>query len=57
MIARRLDQDDVLLQIKNEARVAEVHLTWENSPDQHPKFPRIIFYLSFDDWFENHEEF
>ena len=56
MIAYRIDQDDILLQIKNESRVAEVHLTWGNKPDTHLQFPGIVFYSSFEDWFENHEE-
>jgi hypothetical protein len=31
VIARRYDQDDILLQIKDESRVAEIHLTWETN--------------------------
>jgi hypothetical protein len=50
VIARRYDQDDILLQIKGESRVAEVHLTWGNKPDIHPEFPGTVFYSSFEEW-------
>ena len=50
VIARRCDQDNILLQIKDESRVAEVHLTWGNKPDIHPQFPNTVFYSSFEEW-------
>jgi hypothetical protein len=42
VIARRYDQDDILLQIKDESRVAEVHLTWGNKPEFIHNF-RVLF--------------
>jgi hypothetical protein len=50
VIARRYDQDDILLQIKDESRVAEVHLTWGNKSDIHTQFPSTVFYSSFEEW-------
>jgi hypothetical protein len=50
VIVRRYDQDDILLQIKDESRVAEVHLTWGNKPDVHSQFPSTVFYSSFEEW-------
>ncbi len=50
VIARRYDQDDILLQFKDESRVAEVHLTWGNKPDIHAQFSGTVFDSSFEEW-------
>jgi hypothetical protein len=50
VIARRYDQDDILLQIKDESRVAEIHLTWGNKSDIHSQFSGTVFYSSFEEW-------
>jgi hypothetical protein len=50
VIARRYDQGDILLQIEDESRVAEVHLIWGNKPDTHPQFPSTVFYSSLKEW-------
>lgn len=55
VIARRYDQDEILLKIKDESRVAEVHLTWGNKPDTHPQFPSTVFYSSFEEWLKTQD--
>ncbi len=48
-IARRLDQDDVLFVLADN-RVAEVHLTWGYRTESDPRWPRTTVYSSLGEW-------
>ena len=48
-IARRDDQDDVLLQL-DDGEIAEMHLTW--SKQVSPSFPGAILYVDVNAWRE-----
>jgi hypothetical protein len=59
-IARRKDQDDVLFML-SDGRVAEVHLTWRRQPEV-DGLPRTLIYPTVEAWTEHrmmrhHEEF
>ena len=59
-IARRADQDDVLF-LLGDGRVAEVHLTWRRRPEDDARWPRTLIYPSVEAWTEHrmmrhHEE-
>lgn len=47
LVARRVDQDDVLLRL-DDARVAEMHLTWAKKGDA--TFPGALMYETLDHW-------
>ncbi len=49
LIARRLDQDDALFAL-DDGRIAEVHLTWHQSPDLDPRWPRTAIFANFEEW-------
>src|SRR5262245_12630810 len=60
-IARRADQDDVLFML-GDGRVAEVHLTWLGRPEDVPRWPGTSIHASIEAWIEqrmmpDHEEF
>jgi hypothetical protein len=59
-IARRGDQDDVLFML-SDGRVAEVHLTWRRRREDDARWPRTSIYPSVEAWTEHrmmrhHEE-
>ncbi|MET0183638.1 MAG: hypothetical protein ABW199_12210 [Caulobacterales bacterium] len=47
VIARRDDQDDVLLELAD-GRLAELHMTWAASND--PKLPGALLFDDLEDW-------
>ena len=51
VLARRLDNDDVLFKIKSTPICyALVHLTWMGKVDPNPKFPWTIIYNSLEEF-------
>jgi hypothetical protein len=50
-IARRYDQDDVLVQMPD-GKVAEVHLTWRMEAETDPDWPTTQIYGTIDEWRE-----
>lgn len=51
IIARRYDQDDVLVQMPD-GKVAEVHLTWRGETETDPYWPTTQIYGTIDEWRE-----
>lgn len=49
LIARRTDTDDVLFALPD-GRVAEVHLTWRQSPETDPNWPATAIFPSLETW-------
>ena len=49
LIARRRDQDDVLA-LLDDGRVAEIHLTWRKSTESEPQWPKAKLYQDLDAW-------
>jgi hypothetical protein len=50
-LARRYDQDDVLLELPDgQARYALVHLTWSGRRERDPRWPHTQFFADWDDW-------
>jgi hypothetical protein len=49
VIAKRDDQDDILVEIKA-GRVAEVHLTWSRQKETNPGWPKTKIFHSLDNW-------
>lgn len=52
ILARRHDQDDVLVALENgeNGRVAEVHLTWRQSREPDPRWPETTIFESIGEW-------
>jgi hypothetical protein len=54
VVARRDDQDDVLVALDNDngenGRVAEVHLTWSGKREADPRWPLTVIFESMDEW-------
>lgn len=48
-IAKRIDCDDVLFELTNNAKFAVVHLTWKMAKEENPVFPVTEV---FDNWAE-----
>ena len=49
LIGRCFANDDALYQL-SDGRVADVHLTWRQSPEPNPVWPETLVYESLDDW-------
>ena len=49
LIARREDTDDALFALAD-GRVAEVHLTWKQGPEEDPRWPATAIFASLDEW-------
>jgi len=49
LIARRDDQDDVLV-VLQDGRVAKVHLTWRGSTERDPNWPTAEFFPDLAAW-------
>lgn len=50
-IAARIDQDDVLFELRgHEKLLAVVHLTWSQRSEQNSKYPRTHLFGGWDDW-------
>jgi hypothetical protein len=50
LIARRYDSDEALFEL-SDGSIAQVHLTWRNSPEPDPLFPKALIFESLEDWF------
>jgi hypothetical protein len=51
-VAKREDQDDVLFML-SDGRVAEVHLTWRGRQEVDARWPSTAIYPSAEVWIEN----
>lgn len=50
VIARRVDTDDILIEINHLCECAEVHLTWSGKTEMNPVLPHTELQATLEDW-------